>query len=142
MELERALEAGVSVIVIEPESLGEETARWIYVGNLLHKISVYSGLCGVASGLTWSSLACTPFGIASILCAGCYTLSWQWDPCCKYQEEKNRRHLSTLPVLSDLTSASPVVLVRTDNRRKIYLHSSVALAAASVCLWRLYQTFK
>lgn len=51
MELERALEAGVSVIVIEPEPLGEETARWIYVGNLLHKVSVYSGLCSIASGL-------------------------------------------------------------------------------------------
>lgn len=50
MELERALEAGVSVIVIEPEPLGEETARWIYVGNLVHKVSVYSGLCGIASG--------------------------------------------------------------------------------------------
>ncbi|RVE48174.1 hypothetical protein evm_007234 [Chilo suppressalis] len=49
MELERALEAGVRVIVIEPEPLGEETARWIYVGNLLHKISVYSGLCSIAS---------------------------------------------------------------------------------------------
>lgn len=56
MELERALEAGVSVIVIEPESLGEETARWIYVGNLLHKISVYSGLCGVASGISLETI--------------------------------------------------------------------------------------
>lgn len=51
MELERALEAGVSVIVIEPEPLGEETARWIYVGNLLHEVAVYSGLCSIASGL-------------------------------------------------------------------------------------------
>lgn len=50
MELERALEAGVSVIVIEPEPLGEETARWIYVGNLLHKVSLYSGLFSVLSG--------------------------------------------------------------------------------------------
>lgn len=50
MELERALEAGVSVIVIEPEPLGEETARWIYIGNLLHKVSVHSGLCGIVSG--------------------------------------------------------------------------------------------
>lgn len=52
MELERALEAGVSVIVIEPEPLGEETARWIYVGNLLHEVAVYSGLCSIASGTT------------------------------------------------------------------------------------------
>ncbi|CAG4981020.1 unnamed protein product [Parnassius apollo] len=107
MELERALEAGVRVIVIEPEPLGEETARWIYVGNLLHKVSVYSGLCSITSGLIWNSLACAPFGIVSVLCAGCYTLSWQWDPCCKYQEDKNRRRLATLPALSDLTSASP-----------------------------------
>ncbi|CAK1581913.1 unnamed protein product [Parnassius mnemosyne] len=142
MELERALEAGVRVIVIEPEPLGEETARWIYVGNLLHKVSVYSGLCSITSGLIWNSLACTPFGIVSVLCAGCYTLSWQWDPCCKYQEDKNRRRLATLPALSDLTSASPVVLVRTDNRRKIFLHSSISAAAAAICLWRLYNIFK
>ncbi|CAH1646076.1 unnamed protein product [Spodoptera littoralis] len=142
MELERALEAGVSVIVIEPEPLGEETARWIYVGNLLHKVSVYSGLCSITSGLVWSSLACAPFGIVSVLCAGCYTLSWQWDPCCKYQEEKNRRHLSTLPMLSDLTSASPVVLVHTDNKRKIMLHTTVSITATAICLWRLYNIFK
>ncbi|XP_038216036.1 transmembrane protein 11 homolog, mitochondrial [Zerene cesonia] len=142
MELERALEAGVSIIVIEPEALGEDTARWIYVGNLLHKVSLYSGISSIASGLTWSSLACTPFGIISVLCAGCYTLSWQWDPCCKYQVEKNRHRLSTLPMLSDLTSATPVVLVRTDNKQKIILHSTVSIAAAAICLWRLYNTFK
>lgn len=56
MELERALEAGVRVIVIEPEPLGEETARWIYVGNLLHKVSVYSGLCSIASGIYLTKL--------------------------------------------------------------------------------------
>ncbi|CAH4032032.1 transmembrane protein 11 homolog, mitochondrial [Pieris brassicae] len=142
MELERALEAGVSVIVIEPEPLGEETARWIYVGNLLHKVSLYSGLCSISSGLAWNSLMCTPFGLVSVLCAGCYTLSWQWDPCCKYQEEKDRRHLSTMPMLSDLTSATPVVLVRTDNRRKIILHTTVSIAAVAICLWRIFKTFK
>lgn len=94
------------------------------------------------SGLAWSSLACAPFGLVSVLCAGCYTLSWQWDPCCKYQEEKDRRHLATLPVMSDLTSASPVVLVRKDNRRKILIHNSVSIAAAAICIWRLYKTFK
>lgn len=94
------------------------------------------------AGLTWSSLACAPFGIVSVLCSGCYTLSWQWDPCCKYQEEKDHRHLSTLPMLSDLTSASPVVLVHRDNKRKIILHNTVSLAAAAICLWRLYNIFK
>lgn len=96
----------------------------------------------IISGLAWSSLACTPFGVVSILLAGCYTLSWQWDPCCKYQEEKDLRRLSKLPILSDLTSASPVVLVHTDNRRKIILHSTVSLAAAAICVWRIYNILK
>lgn len=52
MELERALEAGVSVIVIEPEPLGEETVRWIFVGNILHKTAVFSGLCSIIAGNT------------------------------------------------------------------------------------------
>ncbi|KAG7307607.1 hypothetical protein JYU34_007829 [Plutella xylostella] len=142
MELERALEAGVSVIVIEPEPLGEETARWIFIGNVLHQASVYSGLISLAAGVTCNSLVCAPFGVVSVLCAGCYTVSWQWDPCCKYQEEKNRRHLSTLPILSELTSASPVVLVRTENKRKILLHSTVSIAAVALCLWKVYKIFK
>lgn len=142
MELERALEAGVSVIVIEPETLGEETVRWIFVGNILHEVAVYSGLCSIASGLVWNPPICAPFGIVSILCSGCYTLSWQWDPCCKYQEEKDKRHLSTLPMLSELNSTSPIVLVRKDNKKKIILHSTVSLLAASICLWRIYKMFK
>lgn len=96
----------------------------------------------IFTGLTWNSLICTPFGVISVLCAGCYTLSWQWDPCCKYQEEKHRRHLSTLPMLNDLTSATPVVLVRSDNRRKIVIHSTISIAAATICLWRIFKTFK
>lgn len=52
MELERALDAGCSVIVIEPTQLGEETARWIYVGNCLHKTAVLSGLSALVTGKT------------------------------------------------------------------------------------------
>lgn len=50
MELERALEAGVNIIVIEPETLGEDTVRWIFVGNVLHEVAVYSGFCSIVSG--------------------------------------------------------------------------------------------
>lgn len=95
----------------------------------------------VSGGLS-ESLLCAPFGIVSVLCAGCYTVAWQWDPCCKYQQEKDRRQLSTLPVLTELTSASPVVLVRKQNRRKIFIHSTVSIAATAVCLWRLFKLFK
>lgn len=56
MELERALEAGVSVIVIEPETLGEETTHWIFIGNVLHEVAVYSGLCSIVSGKNLLSL--------------------------------------------------------------------------------------
>lgn len=44
IELERALDAGCEVIVIEPTQLGDETARWISVGNCLHKTAVVSGI--------------------------------------------------------------------------------------------------
>ena len=50
-ELERALEAAVPVIVIEPIRLGDETARWVAVGNFLHKTSVLAGLGSVMSGI-------------------------------------------------------------------------------------------
>ena len=50
LELERALEASVPVIVIEPVRLGDETARWIAVGNCLHKTAVIAGLGTVITG--------------------------------------------------------------------------------------------
>lgn len=50
MELERALDANCTVIVIEPTQLGDETARWISVGNCLHKTAVFSGLGALITG--------------------------------------------------------------------------------------------
>lgn len=49
-ELERALEAGCKIIIVEPNRLGDETARWISVGNCLHKTAVISGLGAVLAG--------------------------------------------------------------------------------------------
>lgn len=51
LELERALEAAVPVIVIEPVRLGDETARWISVGNCLHKTAVLAGLGSIITGI-------------------------------------------------------------------------------------------
>lgn len=51
LELERALEAAVPVIIIEPVRLGDETARWIAVGNCLHKTAVLGGLGSIIAGL-------------------------------------------------------------------------------------------
>lgn len=51
IELERALEAGVLTIIIEPTTLGDETARWISVGNCLHKTAVLAGIGSIISGM-------------------------------------------------------------------------------------------
>lgn len=51
LELERALDIGYYMIVIEPTRLGDETGRWISVGNCLHKTAVLSGLGVIGFGM-------------------------------------------------------------------------------------------
>ncbi|XP_013773318.1 transmembrane protein 11, mitochondrial-like [Limulus polyphemus] len=141
-ELERALEAGCSTILIEPSRLGEETARWIAVGNCLHKTAVLAGFGSIVSAVMWPNrlyISC-PLGAVSFFTAGLYTVAWQFDPCCKYQLEKNPKTLSKLP-LHTLISVSPVVLVRRDDTRKKILHTATTLAALSICVWRLYKLY-
>lgn len=53
LDLERALDAGRNVIVIEPKDLGEETARWIAAGNYLQKTAVFTGLGAIFTGITF-----------------------------------------------------------------------------------------
>ncbi|XP_076030270.1 transmembrane protein Pmi isoform X2 [Oratosquilla oratoria] len=161
LELERALEAGVATIVIEPTTLGDETARWIAVGNCLHKTAVLSGFGSIVAGLIWqdSPYVCVPLGTLSLFCTGVYTVSWQFDPCCKYQwfrsiiprgtdvglpqqpVDNDTGRLSRLP-LQSLTSASPIVLVRRNDSKRKILHSSVSLIAFSYCMWKLYHLYK
>lgn len=61
-ELERALEAEYNLIVIEPSKLGDETSRWITVGNCLHKTASLSGLTAIVTGeiilVNWRILDC------------------------------------------------------------------------------------
>ena len=141
-QLDQALETKYRVIIIEPSKLGDETARWITVGNCLHKTAVLSGLVCLASGGVWPDhrLMYLPLGFTSLVCAGVYTMSWQFDPCCKYQVEYDATQLERLP-LHSLTSSSPVVLVRKDDFYRKLLHSSVALAASTYCGYRLYQWY-
>ncbi|KAK6625222.1 hypothetical protein RUM43_005513 [Polyplax serrata] len=165
IELERALEAGCSVIVIEPSRLGDETARWIAVGNCLHKTAVAAGMLSVVTALAWTErpYICLPFGVLSLLCTGVYTLSWQFDPCVKYQVETNLKKLvAAFPQLGFLPTlvpgdsqkpstaispfnsmpTNPVVLVRKDNTKKRMLHSGLSFVAAIFCMWRLYDNLK
>ena len=141
-ELEHALERKVAVIVIEPCKLGDETARWITVGNCLHKTAVLSGLACLTTGMVWPDheLAYFPLGFTSVVCTSVYTVSWQFDPCCKYQVEADSRKLQRLP-LHRLTSTSPVVLVRKNDFFRKLLHSTFALSSAAYCGYRLYQWY-
>ena len=143
IELDRALDADAKTIVIEPIKLGEETARWIRLGNWLHKSAVISGtICLIGVYLDSSSFRQKVYmslGMFSIVCSGVYTISWQTDPCCKYQVEDNVPRLEKL--LNNLSSARPVVLVRRDDTRRKVLHNIVALFAGVLCAWKAYKRF-
>ncbi|XP_026676549.1 transmembrane protein 11-B, mitochondrial [Diaphorina citri] len=44
LQLDNALDENYKIIIIEPSKLGDETTRWIAVGNWIHKVAVFSGL--------------------------------------------------------------------------------------------------
>ncbi|XP_018025950.1 transmembrane protein 11, mitochondrial [Hyalella azteca] len=143
LELERCLEAGPNTIVIEPAALGDETARWIAVGNCLHKTAVLAGFGSLFGA--WAAperlVAWAPLGTLSLACTAIYTASWQFDPCCQYQVEMDSGRLSRL-MLESVVSSTPVVLVRREDGRRKVLHSSISVLAGALCLYRLYQMYK
>lgn len=143
-ELEQALEAQYKYIVIEPTRIGDETARWITVGNCLHKSAVLSGTACLLTPLSlppeYSRYVALPAGALSVACAALYGISWQFDPCCKYQVEYDSQKLSRLP-LHTLTSSSPVVLVRRDDIHRKRLHNTIALAALAYCAKKIYELY-
>lgn len=143
-ELEQALEAQYKYIVIEPTRIGDETARWITVGNCLHKTTVLAGTAclftPLALPLEYSHYISLPAGVLSLACCSLYGISWQFDPCCKYQVEYDAYKLSRLP-LHTLTSSTPVVLVRKDDLHRKRLHNTIALAALVYCVKKIYELY-
>lgn len=147
--LENALDAQSPVIIIEPTQLGDETSRWIRVGNCLHKTAVLSAVGCVAVGAVVPpasspvgiTASCVGLGLGSVACAGLYAVSWQFDPCCKYQPTDDTKILRRLPFVV-LSSTSPVVLIRRDDTRRKWLQNLLAAAAALMCIWRLYHARK
>lgn len=138
-KLETALESGCGIIVIEPTKIGDETARWIRVGNCLHKTCVITGSIALMSPFVMPKAIRCPciFGFSgvSIFCALLYGVSWQFDPCCKYQIEYDIKKLAHIPAG---TSPSPVVLVRTDDKYRKILHNIIACSTALYCGWKVY----
>ncbi|GAB0089873.1 transmembrane protein 11 homolog, mitochondrial [Sergentomyia squamirostris] len=141
-ELERALVARYAYIIIEPPRLGEETARWITVGNVLYKSSVTCGVLSMASGLCLPKrfILSVPLCVVSILFTGLYTLSWLYDPCCQYQVVKDRKTLEKVTKQEGKSSSAlPVVLVYT--KKSSTIERTVTLLAASFCAWQIYRSF-
>jgi hypothetical protein len=142
--LERALEVKANVIIIEPSKLGDETSRWIAVGNCLHKTSVVAGMGCLVTGINWPDNAplFMPFGFVSVVCAGVYAVSWQFDPCCKYQIESDVEKIKDrLSYVQNLNTTSPVVLVRRNDTRRKILHNTLALLSIGFTSWRIYEWY-
>uniref|UniRef100_A0A670KKX7 Transmembrane protein 11 n=1 Tax=Podarcis muralis TaxID=64176 RepID=A0A670KKX7_PODMU len=127
-ELEQALEAQYKYIVIEPTRIGDETARWITVGNCLHKTAV---LAGTACLFTpWLFRRLFPLHLFACWRPQHSLLHPLWDllairPCCKYQVEYNAYKLSRL---------------KDDLHRK-RLQNTIALAALVYCVKKIYELY-
>ncbi|XP_006875436.1 PREDICTED: transmembrane protein 11, mitochondrial-like [Chrysochloris asiatica] len=143
-KLEQALETQYKYIVMEPTRIGDETARWITVGNCLHKTTVLAGTACLCTPLTlpleYFHYISLPAGVLSLACCTLYGIAWQFDPCCKYQVEYDAYKLSRLP-LHTLTSSTPVVLVRKDDLHRKRLYNTIDHAALAYCIKKIYELY-
>lgn len=141
-QLELALEKGFFVIVVEPVWLGDQTVRWIQVGNFLHKSAVLASLGALVSfpflSPSVSVFTAVPVGVFGVCCAGFYDVSWQFDPCCKYQVDRHGRDLARIPS-HELHSRTPIVLVRKNDQYRKLLHNSLSLVVVAYLGWQLYK---
>jgi len=145
-EFERALENGIQTIVIEAHRLGEETARWISIGNCLHKTAVVTGIGSILTGIIWPekrSTQCCLTGI-SLLTNGIHLLSWQTDECSHYRVETDPQKIAT--TCAQLTDFDkPVVLTRRTARhmrRHNIFQTAISLIALAFTAFKLYKSFK
>ena len=143
-ELEVVLEREYQLIVIEPRLLGDHVIRWIKAGNFLHKSSVISNL-GALVTIPFVPKHILPYivlplGGYGILCTIAYNVSWHRDPCCKYQVDWEGQELSRVPG-RELSTRSPVILVRRNDIFRVVLHSSLSLFVASCLCWKLYSLY-
>ena len=141
-QLEYALERRYPLVVVEPVWLGDETMRWIRVGNFLHKSAVLASLGALITlpflPRTIGNFTAIPLGVFGVSSAGLYDISWQFDPCCKYQVDYKGSELARIPS-HELQSRTPVVLIRRNDKYRKVLHNGLALIFTAYIGWRLYQ---
>lgn len=143
-QLDLAFDRGCVVIVVEPRELGKHVIRWIRFGNFLHKSAVLAST-GALVALPFLSdkvsiATAVPLGSFGVCCAVVYAVSWQFDPCSKYQVDYRGVELSRVPS-HELQSHSPVVLVRRNDVYRKVLHNTLALAVAGYLAWRAYKYY-
>lgn len=117
--------------------------RWIRFGNFLHKTAVISCLAGlvcvpVVPHRLFNYIP-VPLGATGVLCAALYDVSWQFDPCCKYQVDHDGRELTHVPS-HELHSSSPVVLVFKNDKYRKRLHNLLAVVTLAVLGWKVYKS--
>ena len=143
-QLEEALERGFTLIVVEPNGLGNSTIKWIKVGNFLHKSAVLASIVTLTTTpfmpLKYSLFTSIPLGIFGVGCAVMYGASWQCDPCSKYQVDYRGRELTRIPS-HEILSPSPVVLVRKNDKYRKILHNSLSLVVVGYVSWLAYKHF-
>ena len=136
----------MQTIVIEPKRLGEETARWISIGNCLNKTAVVTGFGSILTGILCPDRRSTQYCLATIsaLTNGIHVLSWQMDECSHYRVETdpNKIEAKCVPLI-DLEK--PVVLTRrlsSEIKRNNILQTAISLIALAFTAFRLYKSFK
>ena len=137
------MERKYPTIVLECKDLGLEVVRWIRMGNFLHKSSVLSGLFSLTALAMFPTPICIysggVFGIVSVVCAGLYSFSWQYDPCCKYQIDYGVRSLSKIPRDEFSKPQQLFILVYRNDRYRKRLHNSIALFTLGLFAWQVYR---
>ena len=89
--------------------------------------------------LQWHAVT-LPLGLASIGCAAMYGVSWQYDPCSKYQLDHRGLSMTNIPT-AELTTDTSIVLVRRNDIYRKRLHNSVAILVCVMFGWQLYKRY-
>ena len=89
--------------------------------------------------LHWHMIT-VPLGLASISCAVMYGVSWQYDPCSKYQLDHHGLSMANIPT-AELTADTSIVLVRRNDVYRKRLHNSVAVLVCIMFGWQLYKRY-
>lgn len=142
-QLDIALEESYKIIIIEPSKLGDETTRWIAVGDWIHKVAMCSGLGSITIGIACPNkpVMYLPLYVISLFSVGLYTLSWQLDPCCKYKVA-NKSILKKYHIEENQLSspASSTYLLRTSIASTVWLHNVVLITATGFFAYKWYQS--